>query len=148
MSFTIIQIPSKGNDFTAIVQCEMKTQSGSVIDFGTTNAKDEGTDNVEILLNRAREKAMKRVEETASKPISQPIQNQGNPQPPKQQYDSTKKQYNHNPSKQISDGQIKFIHGLIKDDNGVDRLCKEKYNCTIYELNSQQANEIIQSFKK
>ncbi len=146
-SFTILQIPSDKNKQTSIVQCELKTQSGSITDFGTTNANVEGTDNTEILLNRAREKAMKRVEKTASSIATQPVPKDNYIPVTKPSTNAIKKQYNHDPNKKISGGQINYIQGLIKNDTETDRLCQERYNCTIYELNSQQAHEIIDSFK-
>ncbi len=145
ISFTIIQIPSKENDYTAIVQGELKTQNGTVTDFGATNANAEGTENIETLLSRARENAQRRVERNMSGATSSNGENKTD----FYSEDTSRKEFNHNPNKSISENQIKLINKLAGEKHrNINELCVNNYGKSLHELNSKEAHELIDSLKK
>ncbi len=57
---SIVQIPTRENDKTAVAACEIKGPYGSVSDFGVANPASTGTEDHAVLIQAARDSAIQR----------------------------------------------------------------------------------------
>ncbi len=148
-SYKIIQIPSSENAFIAIVQGEIQTKEGVISDFGIATKKAEKTDDVEKLLEIAREKSTKSIENTPSRPIPHDYQKQTPFQTNTSNTDiKEEKKYNHSTDKNISDRQVGLIKKLAAENNqNPDDVSSQRFGKRVQFLNQKEANDIIQYFK-
>lgn len=57
----VVQVPSKENNYTAVVQAEQSTAQGTIKDFGSASSEHSNTEDPKELLELARTEAHQKV---------------------------------------------------------------------------------------
>ncbi len=143
ISFSLVQVPSQNNGHVAIVSATNAARA----DFGAADPSSAGTNNIEDILNLARERAAVRVlkhENLHTNVSLPPTQGQSlQTQPP-----IPKEKNNGGGSKPASEKQRDMIAGQCRK-RGIEpnELCHTVCNRPLHELQGQDAHAIIQHLK-
>ncbi len=153
---SINQFPSKDNNFTAIVEAELSSSDCKSKTFGIATGNDKS--NFKNLIDEANKVALENVQNMTASITTHNRQNYtektDNSLANDRHFSSVEtnnqfapKTYNHSINKSISEGQINYLKSMTKSQDILEQDVSKRFNKSIAELNSFEANELINHYK-